>query len=52
TLFPKVVIQMDIDNEENSDDDDDEDLDVQKKFDVFDDEIECESKIEDFKGKK
>ncbi|GJV08004.1 hypothetical protein Tco_1345660 [Tanacetum coccineum] len=47
TLFPKVVIQMDTD----TDDDDEQDLDVQKKFDEFDDEIECESKIEDFKGK-
>ncbi|GKG20807.1 hypothetical protein Tco_0380608, partial [Tanacetum coccineum] len=55
TLFPKVVIQMDTDTDENSDDD--EDLDVEKKFDEFDDEIEnidieCESKIEDFKGKE
>ncbi|GKB16695.1 hypothetical protein Tco_0850618, partial [Tanacetum coccineum] len=52
TMFPKVVIQMDTDTDENSDDDDDEDLDVKKKLDEFDDEIVCESKIEDFKGKK
>ncbi|GJY93840.1 hypothetical protein Tco_0509622 [Tanacetum coccineum] len=52
TLFPKVVIQMDTNIDENFDDDDDEDLDVEKKFDEFDDEIKCESKIEDFKGKK
>ncbi|GJY14477.1 hypothetical protein Tco_0384899 [Tanacetum coccineum] len=48
---------MDTDTDENSNDDDDEDLDVEKKFDEFDDEIEninieCESKIEDFKGKE
>ncbi|GJT52386.1 hypothetical protein Tco_0978543, partial [Tanacetum coccineum] len=43
---------MDTDTDENSDDDDDEDLDVKKKLDEFDDEIVCESKIEDFKGKK
>nr|GEV19814.1 hypothetical protein [Tanacetum cinerariifolium] len=44
---------MDTDTNENSDDD--EDLDVEKKFDEFDNEIEniyieCESKIEHFKG--
>nr|GEZ93893.1 hypothetical protein [Tanacetum cinerariifolium] len=44
---------MDTDTDKNSDyDDDDKDLDVEKKFDEFDDEIECESKIKDFKGKK
>nr|GFA07072.1 hypothetical protein [Tanacetum cinerariifolium] len=43
---------MDIDTDENSDDDNHEDLDVQKKFDEFDDEIECESKIEDLKEKR
>ncbi|GJS31575.1 hypothetical protein Tco_0492195, partial [Tanacetum coccineum] len=46
---------MDTDTDENFNDD--EDLDVEKKFDEFDDEIEnidikCESKIEDFKGKE
>ncbi|GJU33725.1 hypothetical protein Tco_1182079 [Tanacetum coccineum] len=55
SLFPKAFIQMDTDTDENSDDD--EDLDVEKKFDEFDDEIEnidieCESKTEDFKGKE
>ncbi|GKG26311.1 hypothetical protein Tco_0399457, partial [Tanacetum coccineum] len=51
-LFPKICIEIDTDT-----DDDNEDLDLEKNLYEYDDEIEndvieCESKIDNFKGKE